>query len=575
MPSRRALWFLVGVVLVVYVRLLSASFVEFDDDFHVYANPFLNPPSLHGLGELFRHSYKGLYNPLVYAIWSAIGVFAQVPGETTSSLGQPIHFDPAWFHAANIGFHALNAVLCYLLALELMRRETAALLCALVFAVHPLQVESVGWISELRGVSGGSFALGALILLVRSRRAGTQDPRKQAGLLGVSALLVLGAVLCKAAAVVLPVVALIVDRVALGTAWRRALTTALAWAAAVLPIALITLLVQNVAPVAATAWWQRPFIAGDALAFYLLKTAVPLDLGVEYGRTPYEALSESWGYATWILPALLLALAFVKRRSRPLAWLGALLFVAFASPTLGLVPFAFQAHSSVADRYTYLPMLGIGLVAADAVMAAGSSLALRVAAGVVLVLGIRSFDQTSYWLDNVSFLRHTLDVNSDVAFAQNNLANVLFKEGRNDEALEHFEKALAIEPGHALAHNNLGLALLQKGRFDEAEPHFRKAVELDPKYYKALESLGAVYLKTNRLAEAITSLRAAIALHPEAKPLNDLGIALMQSGKPNEGLDAFRRAVALEPGNAQYRKNLGTALTQVGRNEEAAEYLGR
>lgn len=575
MPTRRALWFLVGVVLVVYVRLFSAGFVEFDDDFHVYANPFLNPPSLHGLGELWRHSYKGLYNPLVYTFWTAIAVLAEVPGDVTSSLGQPIHFDPGWFHAASIGFHALNAALCFLLVLELTRRETSAWLAALVFAVHPLQVESVGWISELRGVSSGSFALGALLLLVRTRRAGVPAGGSHAAMLGASALLVVAAVLCKASAVVLPVVALIVDRVALGTSLRRALATALAWTIAVLPVAWVTLAVQKVHPDVATLWWQRPFIAGDALAFYLWKTALPLDLGVEYGRTPSYALGEGWGYATWIIPVGLVALGYAKRRQRPLAWLGALLFLAFAAPTLGLVPFAFQAHSSVADRYAYLPLLGIGLVVADVVEAAGSTLSLRVAAVLILLFGIRSFDQTSYWLDNVGFLRHTLDVNPNVAFAQNNLSNVLFKEGRADEALEHLKKALELEPGHALAHNNLGLALVQEGRFDEAEPHFRRAVELDPKYYKAFESLGAVYLKTNRLPQAIASLESAVKLHPEAKALNDLGIAFMQSGKPNEGLAAFQHAVALEPENAQYRKNLGTALGQMGRSEEAAQYLGR
>ena len=564
---------LVGAVVLVYGRLFSAGFVEYDDDIHVYANQFLNPPSLQGLGHLWREAYKGLYNPLAYTLWAAVAAFARVP-ETTSSLGQPITLDPAWFHATSIGIHAANTWLCFLLALRLTRRQSAALLAALVFAVHPLQVESVAWISELRGLSSACFALGALNVLVRSRRAG--DGATSPASLAVSAVLVTAAMLCKPAAVVLPLIALLLDRVALGTSWRASSTTALTWALCVLPVALVTSSVQRIYPEGASLWWQRPFVAGDALAFYLFKTALPVDLGVEYGRTPHAALADGWGYLTWTVPAALVALCFVRRQRRPLAWLGLLLFGAFALPTLGLVPFSFQGHSTVADRYAYLPLFGVGLLVADTVAAFGSKLAWRAAVALVLLLAVRTFDQTSHWLDNLSFLHHTLEVNPEVPFAQNNLANILFKQKRFDEAIGHFEKALEHDPGHAIAQNNLGLALVQQGRPNEAEPHFRKAVELDPKYYKAHESLGALYLRSNRLADAIKSLQAAIAVAPgEAKAMNDLGIAFMRSEQPNEGVDAFQRAVALEPGNAQYRKNLGTALLQLGRSEEAAQYLGR
>jgi protein O-mannosyl-transferase len=323
----------------------------------------------------------------------------------------------------------------------------------------------------------------------------------------------------------------------------------------VLPVALITRSIQKIHPEGASLFWQRPFVAGDALAFYLSKTLVPMDLGVEYGRTPHSVLSQGQTYAAWAIPAGLLLFAFMQRRRHAIAWLGSLLFVAFALPTLGLIPFSFQAHSTVADRYAYLPMLGMGLVVADLVAAAGSNIAVRVAGAVIVLLAIRAFDQTGYWIDNVSFLRHTIEVNPDVAFAQNNLGNILFKEKRFDAAILHYEKALQLEPDHMLAQNNLGLALVQQGRALEAEPHFRRAVELDPRYFKAYESLGRVYLQTNRLPEAIASLKEALAIQPsEAKALNDLGIALMRSDQPEEGLEDFKRAVALEPNDASYER---------------------
>jgi Tfp pilus assembly protein PilF len=355
--------------------------------------------------------------------------------------------------------------------------------------------------------------------------------------------------------------------------------TALILSACVLPFALITRSIQDVMPAGISLWWQRPFVAGDALAFYLFKIAVPVNLCVDYGRTPHAATSHAWGYLAWVVPVGLLALGWINRRRRPVAWLGALLFVAFLLPVLGLVPFKFQAYSTVADRYVYLPMIGIGLIVADAVAAIRSSVAGRAAlaavSAAVIALAVLSFNQSGHWIGNGEFLRHTLDVNPDVGFAHNNLGILLLKQGHADDALGHFGKALELGTDVAKAHNNIGLALVQLGRPAEAEPHYRKAVELDPRYFKAHENLAAIYLQSNRLDAAIASLKAAIDIQPsEANAFNNLGIALMRSNRGTEGLDAFRRAVSIEPNNGQYRRNLAQALVQMGRADEAASYLG-
>jgi Flp pilus assembly protein TadD len=380
--------------------------------------------------------------------------------------------------------------------------------------------------------------------------------------------------LCKPTAVVLPLVALAIDRTVLGTSWRRSIETALTWAACILPFALITRSVQTLHPEGASLWWQRPFIAGDALAFYLFKTVLPIDLCIEYGHTPHAAMSHPWTYAVWALPAGLLALSYVNRRRRPIAWLGSLMFLLFLLPTLGLVPFSFQAHSTVADRYAYLPMFGIGLIVADLVVAIRSKVAVRAASGVIVGLAILAFAQTSHWVNNADFLRHTIDVNPNVAFAHTNLGSILLKEGRLDDAVEHFSKALDLDPGNAQAENNLGMTLVRLGRAPEAETHYRRAVELNPRYVKAYENLSAMYVQGGRLDVAAASLQAALQIEPsDAKALNDLGVVFMRSGRAGEGLDAFQRAVGVEPGNPQYRTNLGRALMQLGRTDEARPYL--
>jgi Flp pilus assembly protein TadD len=563
------------VVIVVYLRGFGAGFVEYDDDIHVYANPMLNPLSSESIGKLWGHAYQGLYIPLAYTILAGIAVFARIPAETVSSINHVVTLSPGPFHVASVGFHVANTLLCYLLALRLARSRTAAFLCSLVFALHPLQVESVAWISELRGLSSAFFALAALNVFVLSRQKDESASAASRALLACSAALAMGAMLCKPAAVVLPLVALVIDRVVLGTSWRRSIATVLTGIACLLPLAFITRSVQTLFPGGASLWWQRPFVAGDALAFYVFKTVLPINLGVEYGRTPHAVMAHAWSYLLWALPVGLLGFCFIHRRRHAIAWLGSLIFVLFLLPTLGLIPFTFQVHSTVADRYAYLSMFGLGLVAADVIVTAQSKVAERGFAAVLVLLAVLSFNQTGHWTTNAAFLQHTLDVNPDVAFAHNNLGSILLKQKRTDEAIEHFNKVLQLEPRNALAENNLGLAFVQLRRFDEAEPHFRKAVELNPAYYKVYESLGAVYLQTNRLDAAVASLNAALAIQPtEARALNDLGIAFMRSGRPDDGLDAFRRAVGIEPGNPQYRRNLGQALLQMGQAEEARPYLG-
>jgi Flp pilus assembly protein TadD len=566
----------VVLVVIVFARVVGAGFVEFDDDIHVYANPMLNPLSIDSVGRFWRQPYQGLYIPLAYTILAGVSLFARIPAEVAGSIGRVVTLSPTPFHVASLCLHVANSVLCYLLALRLTRNRMAAFVCAAVFALHPLQVESVAWISELRGLSSACFGLGALSVFVVSRQSGERDSLTSRGLLAASALLAVCAMLCKPAALALPLVMLAMDRVALGTSWRRSILTALAQLACLLPFAVLTRSVQALFPGGASLWWQRPFVAGEALAFYLRKIVVPIDLTVEYGRTPHSVMSHGWSFLAWVVPASLMALCFIARHRRPVAWLGALMFVSFLLPTLGLVPFTFQVHSTVADRYAYLAMMGMGLIIGDLFTAVRPKLAVPGLSLVLLVFAILSIHQSGYWTDNAAFLRHTIAVNPEVAFAQNNVGSILLRENRADEAIEHFQKALQIQPDDALAENNLGLALVQLRRLDEAALHFRRAVELNPSYFKAYESLGAVYLQTNHLEAAIDAFRAALAIQPsEAKALNDLGIAFMRSGRPEEGLDAFQQAVRTEPTNPQYRQNLGRALLQMGRAEEARPYLDR
>ena len=417
---------LVAVVLA-YFRIFSAGFVVFDDDFHVYANPFLNPPTLESVARFWEHSYKELYVPLAYTIFAAIARLAGVPAHVDSSIGHTISLDPTSFHVVSAALHLANAWLCFCLVRRLTGRTRAAWLCSLVFALHPLQLESVGWISELRGLTSGGFVLLALNAFVLSRQAG--DRGQSLKLLIASTLSLTCAMLCKPSAAALPLVALAIDRIVFRTPWRKALAAASIWAAVVLPLVLITHATQDVPAAGQSQIWQRPFVAGDAIAFYLFKTLLPIDLCVDYGRTPRWVMSHAWGYLTWAVPVALLVVGYRYRQRRPITWLGALLFVTFLLPTLGLVPFAYQAYSTVADRYAYLALIGVGLMLSEAVDSVKSQrIAVRGAAALFIALTVLTFSQSRYWVTSSDFLRHTIEVNPAAGFAYNNLGDNLHAE---------------------------------------------------------------------------------------------------------------------------------------------------
>src|SRR3569623_186368 len=533
--SRRPLLVLVAIVVAVYGRLFFAGFVRFDDDLHVYANPFLNPPTLQGLGHLWRHTYEHLYVPLAYSIYAALAAAAQGGVHLDASIVQSIRLSPAPFHLAGVALHALNAALCFSLIRRLTGRQPVAWICALLFALHPLQLESVGWISELRGVSSGAFLLLALNMFVASRRAAGGGAAR--GRWAAASLLVACAMLCKPSAAVAPLLALALDRVVLQTPWKRALLTTAAWTALVLPAALITNTTQGISGAALSLWWQRPFVAGDARAFYLFKTLVPVGLSVGYGRTPQAVLAHPWGYLTWIVPAVLLGLAFVKRLQRPLTWLGALLFAIGLLPTSGLVPFTYQSYSTVADRYAYLALIGAGLVIAELAELVKSPAWVSRGAGVAfVVLAALSLHQSGYWLTSTALLRHAIAVNPDAAFAYNNLADMELASGELTAALADYQACTQRDPNGAKAYINLA------------------------EVYTALE-------RRAQAQEAIAQVEHWPDLTPDE--LSNLGVVLMKMNEPARALPALAAAVAMDPSSAAYLFNLGNALAAAGLLAEA------
>jgi tetratricopeptide (TPR) repeat protein len=566
---RRPLLTLSIAILTVYGRIFSAGFVGFDDDLHVYANPFLNPPTLQSIGRLWQRAYEQLYVPLAYTILAPIARLAEVPAHMDSSLGREISLGPTAFHVVSVALHLANAWLCFSLVRRLTGRARVALLSALLFALHPLQLESVGWISELRGLTSGVFALLALNAFVLWRQA--SDPTRSRRLLAASALLVICAMLCKPSAVALPLAALAIDRIVFRSPWRKALAAASLWAAVALPFALVTHAAQSVPAAGQSLWWQRPFIAGDALAFYLFKLLVPLDLGVDYGRTPHAVTSHVWGYLAWVIPAVLVVLADRNRQRRPLTWLGALLFLTFLLPTLGLAPFAYQAYSTVADRYAYLALLGVGLMVADTVDHLKPRRIVVLGAVVVLIaLAGLSFNQSRTWLTSTDFLHHTIDVNPAAGFAYNNLGDMALANGDLAAAVADYQACVAHDPTRVKAHINLAEVYTALNQPAEAERALAQAEKAPEMTSDDLSNLGIVLMKMNQPARALQALAAAVAMDPGSPSyLFNQANALAAVGQFDQAEAAFRRCIALAPTLAGAHTGLGIVLAETGRLPDA------
>ncbi|HWC89027.1 MAG TPA: hypothetical protein VG433_05220, partial [Pirellulales bacterium] len=391
---------LAGAVGAVFYRVVEFQFLTWDDDVHVTKNPLLDPVSFSNLAQFWLHPYENLYIPASYSFFAAEAWLSQW------TLGR---LDPQVFHAACLALHLACVWLVFRLLARMVENPLAAWAGALCFAVHPLQVESVAWIGETRGLLAALCSLAAVYwylppgpAMFDSSSTANRDrlgamPTAAVGMWGgdddacprsvgmatapalspsaaddrfstrryllASAAFAL-ALLSKPSAAPLPLMALAIDLLWLRRSLKRSLACLAPWLAlALLDIGLSKLLQADERITNRPDWLLRPLVACDALTFYLRKLIVPLRLGFDYGRTPAVVLSSAARYWAWIAPACVLGLALVSRHRR--MWLTAAgIFVAGLLPVLGFVPFLYQDISTVADRYLYLPMLGVALALA-------------------------------------------------------------------------------------------------------------------------------------------------------------------------------------------------------------------
>ncbi|MBC8102381.1 MAG: tetratricopeptide repeat protein [Cytophagales bacterium] len=569
------------VTFATFFSILGFSFVNYDDGTNIFANPHLTPTVTgRGIGYLWTHGYYELYMPVTYTLWGLIAYFAPVTQPIYVPGGGNAFVSPAAFHTVSLLLHIANVLLVFALLRRVAGgRPWVAGAGALLFALHPVQVESVAWATGMNNLTSGFFGLLALCFYVAAADSSARTVRAARLRYAAATLCFVLALLSKPTAAALPLVAAVLDWGALRRPPRRWFFLLAPWVALSLALIVVTRLISETSRNVDLALWVRPFIAGDALAYYLAKLVLPLRTSINVGRTPGIVLGHWWGYITWLFPAVLLAALWAARGRLAHPYVTAfLLFIAAVLPTLGLIPFYGMALTTVADRYLYVAMLGPAL-ALSWFLAPGKSAATRnamvrqvVALGVLAFCGVRTLAQIPTWKDTQTLSASMVRVNPDDAPSRTNFAITLAERGRSAEALPHFRAAVRLKPGDAVYRYHLGAALEDTGNPQEAVVFLREAVRLDPRFVVAQIRLGGALLKLRQNRDALGPLKAAVLLAPNDSAARYLlGVALSNQQRFVEAEAEFRRVLSLPAAMPRARVALGTMLAKQGRRQEAEQ----
>lgn len=482
----------------------------------------------------------------------------------------------AGYHLINILLHATSA--CLLAAILRRLSIPGAWLAAFVFALHPVYVESVAWISEQKNTLSLVFYLLAARVYLRFEKE--RGPRSYV----LATFFFIVALLSKTVTATLPAALLVAFWWWRGRLdWRRDVTPLLPWFGMAAVMGLVSAHVERVYIGAqgsefALSFLERSLLAGRIVWFYLGKLLWPADLIFIYPRWNVDAGEAwQWMFSIGVVAALAGLWAWRTRSRAPLA--AALFFGGSLFPTLGFFNVYAFMFSFVADHWQYLPSIGIvvllsaGLVRVLTRWTAGARV--RAAIPVLLVggLGYLTFHQSRMYADMPTFYATTLARNPGAWMAHNNLGNMLREAGDLAAARVHFEAALRARPDLVKVHNNLGNVLRDQRQYDEAIVHFRRALELKPDYADAHNNLGSLLRQQGRPAEAVSHLLRALQIDPQyADARNNLGMALRDVGRLPEALAQFERLVRESPRMAAAHLNLALTLSLVGRMPEATKH---
>lgn len=585
------------ITFIAYLPALRNEFIEWDDRYYIFKNPFIHTFNSSFLKAAFFDFYKSNWHPLTwishaldYTIWG---------------------LNPFGHHLTNIILHVVNTflVVFFVISLfEVLKESTTkkgiaefidtrtmwmtAGVTGLLFGLHPLHVESVAWVSERKDLLCAFFYLLSMMMYtgwVRSISEETGQKNSLSWLSNKHYLFALGlfilALLSKPMAVTLPVVLLLLDwypfeRIRSLKTFRTAVIEKIPFITLSFISSIVTILAQKSGGAVKSAQvvplLSRPFVAVQSLVMYLWKMIWPMNL-VPFYPYPNGISLFSFKYLALLgLVAAITAACIIMVKKQKI-WLAAWgYYVVTLVPVIGIVQVGDQ---SMADRYTYLPSLGpfllLGLGAAVLYNAATSleparwmtkSAVVAVALGVLLSLSYLTERQIRIWKNSFVFWNYVIDAGSargPVPYI--NLGLAYEEKGLIDQALERYLIAVRLAPGDVDAHNDLGAAYQKKGLTDQAIEQYWIALTLNPDGLDAHNNIGVAYQKKGLMDQAIEQYQITLSLAPDdGDAHNNLGVAYEKKGLLDQALDHYKFAVKVDPDNTQFRNNLGSAYEKKG-----------
>ena len=568
---------LAAITLTIFSPTIRYGFVNLDDNAYVYENPVIQQGlTLTGIGWAFTHVVVGNWHPLTMISFMADYQFHGL--------------NPGGYHLTNVVLHTIAVILLFLVLNEMTGMSWRSAFVAAVFAIHPLRVESVAWISERKDVLSGVFFMLTLWAYVRYVKQFKVQNSKFRISYGLALLFFALGLMSKPMLVTVPFVLLLLDYWPLNrfsnpaaprkgfSIPKRILIEKLPLLALSLGVCVATVLAQKdvVVTDAIPAFPSRVENALASCVIYIRQLFYPAGLAFFY---PFPVAGPALGNVAISLVVLVVVSAgvLVNALKRPYLLVGWLWYLGMLVPVTGLVQAGLQAH---ADRYSYLPEIGLCL----ALTWLGGEVCARrnyspwlsgtVAVLVIACLSAGTRAQVSYWHDSESLWNHTLTCTADNTVAHDNLGEFLLQKGRMDEAIVQFRKALEIQPDNILAQTDLAAALYQKGQVSDAIARFRKVLALRPADPLNHYNLGIALFYNGQVDEAAAEFRKAVEIQPNyARDLSQLGNAALHRGQVDEAMVLFQTLLQVHPDDAEAHYVLGVIFLQKREVNQAIGHL--
>jgi Flp pilus assembly protein TadD len=527
------------ITLIVYWQASRHGFILYDDDQYLYENLIVRAGlTLSGVKWAFTTFFMGNWHPVT---WLSHMLDVQLFG-----LHAGAH------HLVNVAFHVANSLLLFIIFAKTTGKLWRSALIAAIFALHPLHVESVAWIAERKDVLSTFFAMLMILRYIQY----TEEPIRWK-YISTGLLFTLG-LMSKPMLVTLPCILLLLDfwplrRIQGPLSWqatKHLFVEKIPFFALVIALSVLTIFAQRDAG-AIHSLDQFPFyvrLSNTLLAYigYLGKIVWPANLALLYSFNHVIRMEYVLGSLALLIIVTLVCLKRMRHRYLLVGWLW---FLGMLVPVIGLLQ---TGEQSMADRYTYMPLIGISMMLVWAIAdileerhlpATGRVLGTAV---VILLAGL-THHQLKYWKDSRTLFEHTLAVTQGNSYIHNNLGLVLASEGKTDAAMAHYEKAITLGPYNAEAHANLGYELLKQRKFNESRSHLMKAVQIEPNLFLAQAGLGAVLGAMGDLEQARLHLTQALRLWPESPECqNNLCYVLQQLKRPEEAAPHCAEAARLK-----------------------------